>query len=789
MSNPTVAVIGNPNTGKTSLFNALTGARQKVANWPGVTVEKRTGRMERGRHRALVVDLPGIYALAGEDGSTDEGIARAFLDSGEADVVVNVVDAVNLERNLYLTVQLLEQGYPVVVALNMMDSAKAAGIAVDAGELERRLGCPVVAMVASRSQGVDELADRVAALAARPDALANRIDHGPAVEAAAARIAARLDPDAPAAAPAPATLRRAFALIDGDAEARRRLDPELRERIDGDLAELAATHGEPVDLMLADGRYGFILEVTRASIQRRRRLSRPVSDRIDRLVLHRLFGLPLFLALMYAMFVWTINVGGAFIDFFDVAAGTLFVDGPAHWLGLANAPDWLIVGLAHGIGGGLQTVATFIPIIAFLFLFLAVLEDTGYMARAAFVMDRFMRAIGLPGKASLPLLVGFGCNVPAVMATRTLGDERDRKTAVMMIPFMSCGARVPVYALFAAAFFPTNGQNLVFALYLIGILVAVLTGVVLKRTLLAGGGTPMVMELPRYHVPTPRNVLLRTWDRLRAFIVGAGRIIVLMVALLSVLNALTFDGRLVPGDSEDSVLAGIGREATVAFAPMGISEENWPATVGIFTGIFAKEAVVGTLDNLYTSLAEPGPAGAAGEDGFDFLGGLAAAVATIPENLGALGGSLVDPMGIGVGPVDEPIAAAEAQEVGGGTFGAMAERFDGRAGAFAYLLFVLLYFPCAAAMGAVYRELGAGWTVFAGLWTTGIAYGAATVFYQASVFARAPETAFAWIAGVLASFALTVWAMRTVGARRRAEAVAPTVAGRPAPDAAGGPTG
>ena len=469
------------------------------------------------------------------------------------------------------------------------------------------------------------------------------------------------------------------------------------------------------------------------------------------------------------------------MDAIDGSFGAL-----GEWVGGMMSDGALKSLVVDGVIAGVGGVLIFLPQILVLFLFIAILEDLGYMARAAFVMDRFMRAIGLPGKASLPLLVGFGCNVPAVMATRTLGDERDRKTAIMMIPFMSCGARVPVYALFAAAFFPTNGQNLVFALYLVGVLMAVLTGFILKRTLLSGGGHAMVMELPRYHVPTVRNVVIRTWDRLRAFLLGAGKIIVVMVAFLSVLNSISTDGRLVPGDSEDSVLAAIGRTTTVAFEPMGIQDDNWPATVGIFTGVFAKEAVVGTLDSLYTALAESGQAGEDDEAGYDLLAGVEEAVATVPANLADLSNALLDPLGIGIGDVSDLETAAEEQEVGSGTFGAMIERFDGRAGAFAYLLFVLLYFPCAAAMGAVYRELGAAWTTFAALWTTGLAYAAATIFYQAARLPEDPAGAAFWIAAMVIAFAMTVLGLGLVGQSRRASGRATTLVRSELPAETGG---
>ena len=518
--------------------------------------------------------------------------------------------------------------------------------------------------------------------------------------------------------------------------------------------------GEDIDILLADARYGFANRLTRETVKRKAEVSRNLSDHIDRVMLNRALGIPIFLAVMYLMFMFTINIGGAFIDFFDMFTGTVVVDGFAEVLNGLGSPEWLTVLLANGIGGGIQVVATFIPVIAFLYLFLSVLEDSGYMARAAFVMDRFMRAIGLPGKSFVPLIVGFGCNVPAIMATRTLEHQRDRLITVAMAPFMSCGARLPVYALFAAAFFPVGGQNVVFGLYLIGIAVAVMTGFILKNTLLRGETTPFVMELPPYHLPTIKGVLVRTWDRTKTFMFRAGKVIVPMVLVLNFLNAIGTDGSFGNEDSDSSVLSEVGRTIAPAFSPMGLDEENWPAAVGIFTGVLAKEAVVGTLDALYSALAEADAGEAAEEEDFSLWGGITEAFATIPANLSDALGTWSDPLGVGIGDVSSVESAAEEQEVATGTFGAMAARFDGAAGAFAYLLFILLYFPCAAAIAAVYRETTPAWTVFVAAWTTGLAYMLATVFYQAAIFARNPAVSMGWIVGLSALLAVVVLAMR-----------------------------
>jgi ferrous iron transport protein B len=413
-----------------------------------------------------------------------------------------------------------------------------------------------------------------------------------------------------------------------------------------------------------------------------------------------------------------------------------------------------------------QVVATFIPIIGSLFLFLSVLEDSGYMARAAFVMDRAMRAVGLPGKAFVPLLVGFGCNVPAIMATRTMESRRDRLLTITMVPFMSCGARLPIYALFAAAFFPVGGQNVVFGLYLIGIAAAVGTGLVMKSTLLKGQSAPFIMELPTYHVPTIKGVLLRTWDRLKGFVIRAGQLIVPMVLVLNVLNSVGADGSFGNENSSDSVLSAIGETIAPVFSPFGLDRQNWPAAVGIFTGVLAKEAVVGTLDALYSELARAESTGAAETDQnseFDLWAGVAQAMQTIPDNLGELGSAITDPLGIGIGDISTAAVAADQQQVAEGTFGAMASRFDGKAGAFAYLLFVLLYFPCVAATAAIFREAGARWAVFVVGWTTGFAYAAATISYQLATFNRHPVSAAAWVIGLLMLVTGVVFFMRKLG--------------------------
>jgi ferrous iron transport protein B len=771
MSDFIIGVAGNPNCGKTTMFNALTGARQRVGNWPGVTVDRKVGDYNHDGKEVEVVDLPGIYSLAAT--SVDEEVARDYILSGEPDLIVDIVDASNLERNLYLTSQLLEMKVPMLVALNMMDIAKSRNIEIDIPGLSEKLGCPVIPIVAAKNEGIETLKSAINKASKEKSISATQVVYPLEIQEAVKELIPLVE-EAIQGKKADANWV-AVKLIEGDRLASRMVGNFTDEIAEHHRKDIENKLGEEPDIVVADTRYGFINDLTKDIVKKPSQVKKTTSDKIDRVVLNRVLGIPIFLVAMYLMFMFTINLGGAFIDFFDIFAGTIFVDGFGELLGSVGTPEWLVTILAGGVGGAIQTMATFIPPIGCMFLCLSFLEDSGYMARAAFVMDRFMRFIGLPGKSFVPMLVGFGCNVPAIMATRTLENQRDRTLTIMMNPFMSCGARLPVYALFAAAFFPVGGQNLVFGLYLLGIGFAVLTGLILKNTLLRGDITPFVMELPPYHMPTFRGVLLRAWDRLKAFMFRAGRVLVPVIMVLSFINSMGTDGTFGNEDSENSVLASIGKNITPVFRPMGIADDNWPATVGIFTGIFAKEAVVGTLDSLYSQIDASAAGGEEEEEAFDFWGGIVESFATIPDNLADMAGTFLDPLGVSVGDIGSIEAAAEEQEVSVGTFGSMATLFAGKIGAFAYLLFVLLYFPCAAAIAAVYRETNLNWTAFAGAWTTGLAYMASTIFYQLATFGQHPALSLMWIGIEASGFAVILIIMRYFAQEgRRAESALAT---------------
>lgn len=764
MKNITIALAGNPNCGKTTLFNALTGSHQRVGNWPGVTVERLEGKCSCKETEINVVDLPGIYSFSAY--SVDEKVSREYILKEKPDVVVNILDATNLERNLYLTTQLLEMRVPVVVALNMMDMAKQRKIEIEVEHLQKHLGCPVIPMVAARKEGLESLKEQIVAMAGSKAISPTKVEYDSEVEAELASLRKEVDPVASAARVDARWL--SIKLLEGDALAEEITKGAFAAFVEKAAAKIKHHVGDDMDVVIADGRYGFIHGLAKDVVRRTAEVRRTVSDAIDKVVLNRALGIPIFLLVMYIVFLLTASVGGGFIDFFDILFGTVFVDGFGALLASWHAPQWLITLLAGGIGGGIQTVSTFIPPIFFIFLCLSVLEDSGYMARAAFVMDRLLRAIGLPGKAFLPMLVGFGCNVPGIMAARTLENERDRIMTVMMNPFMSCGARLPVYILFAAAFFPRSGSALIFGIYLAGILLSVLTGLLLRKTVLKGEAATFVMELPPYHIPTFNGIMLHTWNKLKGFVFRAGKVILPIVVILSFLNTVGTDGSFGNEDSEKSLLTAVGKSITPAFHPMGITDENWPATVGLFTGIFAKEAVVGTLDALYTQLdaAEAGDE-TAEEELFSFRGGVSEAFASIPAAFKGFGASVVDPLGLSAAEhLDDAEAAAETVEASAGTLGSLQRYFGSRAAAVAYLLFILIYAPCVAAIAAIYRETNWKWAVFAVGYLTGLAWAAATFFYQAATFHAHPAASAGWIGGIMLVIVLLFSAMKLAGLKR-----------------------
>lgn len=707
-----VMLVGNPNCGKTTLFNALTGDTQRVGNWPGVTVEKKTGTFWDGAHTINVVDLPGVYSLAtsAQGASQDARITALAVAEGHPDIVINVVDACHLERHLYLTSQLLELGKPLILAINMTDIAKQRGITIDTNALSAQLQCSVVVLQAHRGVGIEELKHVIMAMPGNSVPLPLSLSHD--VQIALAVLEKQFIASGSYPSIAPFLARRA-------------LEADMTDATNMDF-----------DVQIADARYQSVHEVVACVQQKRSDASDHLTAKIDRIVLHRFWALPIFFAMMYLMFLLAINVGGAFQDFFDITTDTIFVQGTAWVLQQIHTPSWLIALCANGIGKGINTTLTFIPVMASMYFFLALLESSGYMARAAFVVDKAMRMLGLPGKSFVPMIVGFGCNVPAIMAARTLDSERDRILTVLMSPFMSCSARLAIYAVFVAAFFPTGGQNVVFSLYLIGILMAVLTGFVLRKTLLRGHASPLILELPAYHRPSLRRLVKETALRLRFFITRAGNFILPVCVILGGLNALTIHGGINIDDANsESILSIIGQWLTPMFSPMGLHQDNWPATVGLLTGTLAKEVVVGSLNTLYAQLGHLAPI-ASSE--FDFFGSLQTAVLTIPQNLVHLSDVLLN-----------PVSSAPSGELSQSVYGVMYQHFDGKAGAYAYLLFILLYIPCVSTMAAIRQEASRKLMWFSIAWSFFVAYATAVSFYQLATFTAHPRQTLEWLVGII----------------------------------------
>ncbi len=794
---PVIALIGNPNSGKTTVFNALTGAKQRVGNWPGVTVERKEGQFHLSDGTPVnIVDLPGTYSLT--PSSEDEKVAVEYVLSGDADLFVNIVDGTSFERNLYLSSLLAELGKPMIMVVTMMDIVEERGIKIDLEHLSRHIGAPVVGINATAGgSGLSKIFKGFRGNTSVHEATANtvgsasdvipciekslsspakpnlKITYPKEIEEEVSKLVSRCAQTAAEANIPPRIF--ALRLIEGDPvvfEIAHKSGIVDKDDLEAASARIFNTLKEFPDEVLADARYGLINGLCREIVSKAKKREF-FSQKADRIILNRWLGIPFFLLVMYVVFWITQVVGGAFIDFFDILGGTIFVDGVSALLGKIGAPDYITALLADGLGAGLQTVATFLPPIFFMFLCLSILEDSGYMARAAFVMDRFMTKLGLPGKSFVPLLVGFGCSVPAIMGTRTLESKRDRFLTIFMTPFMSCSAKLPVWVVFAAAFFPENPGRLIFLIYLTGIVLGILTGLILKKTLFQGEPSHFIMELPPYHLPRIKHILLHSWDRMKIFIFRAGKVIVPMVLILGVLNTVGRDGTIGNADTENSMLSVAGKTITPIFEPMGIEEENWPATVAIFSGLFAKEAVVGTLNGLYGqnssffgsgSDAEEESAESAEEESFDFWGGIRDAFASIPDGISGIFSAFLDPLGFRDVSADEE-AVAETVEADTSVFTNMRNSFTkGRLQVYAYLLFILLYVPCLAAMGAAFRELGRLYGCILMAYLTILGWSVATLFYQITI-----GHSFIWISVPAALLAAMFYSFYVMGKKRKVE--------------------
>jgi ferrous iron transport protein B len=591
-----LALAGNPNSGKTTMFNELTGSRQHVGNWPGVTVEKKTGRASYQNYSLEVIDLPGTYSLGAY--SEDEVVARDFLTTGDYDVVLNIINSANLDRNLYFTVQLLEMGVDLIAVLNMADEAEKKGIKIDKQKLGQLLGTPVVETVASKGRGIDNLFAKTVQHRDLSEA-ALKIDYGSEVEALISEVISMLKKF-----DFTGQINQRWAavkLIEHDPEAVKLLEREVgaskAKKIKSLIAERELKAEDDFDNIIIDRKYEFINKVIAESVQRpaEDQELENVSDKIDTIVTNKYLGIPIFMTVMWAIFKFTFTVGEPLIGYIET-----FFEAAGGWIGSlllgAGASPLITSFITDGIIGGVGSVLVFIPNIFLLFLAIGVLEDSGYMSRAAYVMDKVMSKLGLHGKSFIPMIVGFGCNVPGVMATRTLDSKRDRIISILINPLMSCSARLPVYVVFAGALFSNHASTVVFSLYALGIVMAVIMAGVFNKILFKGERSHFVMELPPYRFPTLKGVFIHMWEKVGAFLKKAGTIIFSVVVLIWVLANLPLG---VEYASAESLIGQFGQLIAPIFEPLGFG--SWQAASSLVFGILAKEVVVGTLGVVYAA--------------------------------------------------------------------------------------------------------------------------------------------------------------------------------------------
>ena len=666
-----IALAGNPNCGKTTLFNALTGATQYVGNWPGVTVEKKEGRL-KGERGVVIQDLPGIYSLSPY--TLEEVVSRNYLVNEKPDAILNIVDASNLERNLYLTTQLLEVGVPVVVALNMMDVVQKNGMQVDAKTLQKELGVPVVEMSAVTGAGVRE-----AAAAAMKAAQEKRLPQPRRFEGAAERAVEEAEDALRGAVPDGQLRWWAVKAIERDEKAlgAAKLPVAALKKTEALSAQLEKTLDDDAESIITGERYAVASAIMEACASKRAAGALSASDKIDRIVTNRWLALPIFVAVMFGVYYLSITtVGTMMTDWVnDVLFGEIIPPAIESFLVGVGCAEWLQSLVLDGIVAGVGAVLGFLPQMMVLFLLLAILEDCGYMARIAFIMDRIFRRFGLSGKSFIPMLIGTGCGVPAVMGSRTIENDRDRKLTIMTTTFIPCSAKVPIIGLIAGALFG-GAWWVAPSAYFVGVAAIVCSGIILKKTkLFAGDPAPFVMELPAYHIPRVKGVLIHMWDRSKAFVKKAGSVIFLSTVLIWLLSS--FNWRFEMVEESESMLAAIGTAICFIFAPLGWGD--WRATVAAFTGLIAKENVVGTFGILY-----------------------------------------------GFGEVDP-----EASEA---IWSTLASSFS-MLSAYSFLVFNLLCAPCFAAIGAIRREMGSGkWTWIAIGWQCGLAYAVSLMIYQIGSF-------------------------------------------------------
>lgn len=695
-----IGLAGNPNCGKTTMFNELTGSSQYVGNWPGVTVEKKGGKL-KGNRDVEIVDLPGIYSLSPY--TLEEVVTRNFMINDKPDAVINIVDASNIERNLYLTTQILELGIPTVIALNMMDVVEKNGDKIDIDKLSKILGCPVVETSALKGTGVSAAAKKAIEIAKSKNKPDFKLNFSKKAKSAFQEIEKIITKSIPHEGIETSWL--AIKLFERDENIIEKLNISkgILDEIETIIQKYEAELDDDSESIVTGDRYAFIGDVVSKSIKKNRKGSETTSDKIDKIVTNRFLALPIFAAIMFGVYYIAIStIGTAMTDWVnDTLFANIIQGNVSNWLASAQVADWLQGLVVDGIIGGVGSVLGFVPQIMVLFLLLSILEDCGYMARVAFIMDRVFRKFGLSGKSFIPMLISSGCGVPGVMATRTMENDRDRKMTIMLTTFIPCSAKLPIIALIAGALF--GGASWVApAAYFLGIIMIIICGIILKKTkLFSGEPSPFVMELPQYHIPSAKGVLMHMWDRGKAFIIKAGTIIFVSCGVIWFLQS--FNWSLAMVDAGESMLASIGNAIAPIFKPLGFG--NWQSAVATVTGLVAKENVVGTFGVLYgiADAAEDTPA----------LVTNVAAMFTV-------------------------------------------------ASAFAFVVFNMLCAPCFAAIGAIRREMGSWkWTWITLGFQTFTAYITALVINQVGGFIIGKGTLSGAVISIIVAIAVAAIAITT----------------------------
>jgi ferrous iron transport protein B len=681
----TVAVAGNPNSGKSTLINGLAGTRLQVGNWPGVTVEKKEALLEFQGRRLRLVDLPGTYSLSPY--SQEEIIARDYLVEARPQVIVNVVDATNLERNLYFTVQLLELGLPVVMALNIYDEARNRGWDINVALIQATLGIKVVPTVATKREGLPELLAAVLAVGDEPEAHRPRpLNYGQDLETAAAEVSREIQRHSPGLMNRYPSRWLALKLLEADPQVGAATGFPPGAITTPGVKHLEQAHGDDLESLMADARYAQASGLTREVLKKKTTTKLELTEKIDGIVLHRFLGIPIFLAAMWLMFKLTFDLGNPFVDWVDgVFSGPLtrWTQAILTWVA---APAWLGSLATEGVIGGVGMVLTFVPIIFAMMFFITFLEGSGYMARAAFVMDRAMHSMGLHGKSFIPMLLGFGCNVPAIYATRTLENPKDKILTALLIPLMSCGAKLPVYALFTGLFFSAHAGTVIWSLYVLGIVLAMLMGMLFKRTLFRGENPFFIMELPPYRLPTLKSLMIHTWEKGKHFLIKAGTYILAISVLMWFLLNLPWGVQ----NKQDSVLGHLGQTLAPIFQPLGFNQ--WQAASALVTGLVAKEIVVSTMGQVYgQEEAKKEATPTFGEDVKEI--GLSFGQAVVDA-----GRNVVSSFGVASISVEEDEGTKSWR-------GTLQEHFTPLT-AFAFMAFTLLYMPCVVTAVAFRHEFG-----------------------------------------------------------------------------------